>query len=625
MASKENKEWFYQGLFRPPEYIPETAYEDLFVGYRIPTAKLGATTSAFTVNQIMEVTSRLNTGMKFVEAGPISPDVFEKIPEQHFKEINRLAKLAKAEITWHAPIVDPAGLFEEGKITEEQRKENEALLWDAIQKAVIATGGGQPITIHSTAGIPANFIKRKGEEGGVAGVVNVLEENVRLAKLESIPKPELIAEGKEIKPLPYEKFIEERNNEIWLDTLDAIAMRKIDIAHHITTAPPELAIELSKKREQLEESYALRYFGKKISELNEKEKRDLYSIIQKEDVQGFNIIHELEKKEADLRHSKILFDDFVDKIERIFEVAWKASEFDKEKREKLKEIAKEITYAKKISEKNTIDSLTIFTGVIENLKEVKPKILMPAEDFAREKASETISNLAVKAYEKFKDKAPILGIENLFPNLAFSQADQLKKLIEKSREKFVEKMKDKLGEGRARKLAEQMIGATWDIGHINLLRKYGYGIEEIKAELEKIKPFIKHVHLTDNFGFTDSHLPPGMAGVGKEIFAEIKELVEKKGIKAAIEAAVMALPPPQGFGTSPYPISLAALGSPLYTYEMAPFWNQALAGGVPAYFTGYGPILPEQHFTIYGSGFSGLPSELGGQAGRKGFSEVPAE
>jgi hypothetical protein len=178
---------------------------------------------------------------------------------------------------------------------------------------------------------------------------------------------------------------------------------------------------------------------------------------------------------------------------------------------------------------------------------------------------------------------------------------------------MVEKLKERgFSESKAREIAEKTIGVTWDVGHINMLRKYGYTPEQIKVELEKIKPFIKHVHLTDNFGFSDSHLPPGMAGIGEEIFKEIGELIKEKGLKAAVEAPTLAI----AFGESPHYATLEAFGSPLayLTYAM------------PTYFSGYGPILPEQHFSIYGAGFTTLPMEVGGQQpGKGGFAGVPME
>jgi hypothetical protein len=47
-----------------------------------------------------------------------------------------------------------------------------------------------------------------------------------------------------------------------------------------------------------------------------------------------------------------------------------------------------------------------------------------------------------------------------------------------------------------------------------------------------------------------------------------------------------------------------------------------------AYFSGYGATLPEQHFSMYGGGFSSLPTELGGQVpgtGGRRFAGTPME
>lgn len=624
----ETYETFYPGLFRPPEFMPETAYSDLFVGYRIPAAKLGATTSIQTANQLAEVSQRLSTGMKVVEAQPLSTDVFQKIPKEHFKEINRLSKLTGAEVTWHAPIIDPAGMTEEGKVTEHTRKINEDLLWDVTQKAIIATGGGQPITIHATAGIPPNEIKRKvdgKEEVVMFGVANKISETVGGIKPEDIIKPEEIEKWRKAEEMPVEEFLREKNREEWINILEAVERRKVDIEPLLAKFPPVLEQEIEKKESKLLDSYVFRYLGKSASELSEKELSQFRDELMKKDEEARRLFSELEIAKARAEESELLFKDLSLSIDQIFRIAWKVA--DDEQKKKLMSIASKIKEAKESFNVDPQMSMTALTQVFKELKDERmtPQMLIPAEDFAREKASETLSNLAMRAFEKFKDKAPILSVENIFPEMAFSRAESLKKLVEESRRKFVEKTKDKLGEEQAKKIAEKLIGVTWDIGHINLLKKYGYTPEEIKAELEKIKPFVKHFHLTDNFGFTDSHLPPGMGGIPREVFKDISELIKEKGLKAAVEAATMALPHPYGFGVSPYPYALAALGSPMYSYLMAPFWNQALARELPAYFTGYGPILPEQHFSMYGAGFTGLPSELGGQLPGKGFSEKPME
>jgi hypothetical protein len=68
----------------------------------------------------------------------------------------------------------------------------------------------------------------------------------------------------------------------------------------------------------------------------------------------------------------------------------------------------------------------------------------------------------------------------------------------------------------AKKIAEDHIKATFDIGHANIWRKYFDGDDkEFKSwmghEVEKLTKagIIGHVHVSDNFGYNDEHLPPG--------------------------------------------------------------------------------------------------------------------
>ena len=88
----------------------------------------------------------------------------------------------------------------------------------------------------------------------------------------------------------------------------------------------------------------------------------------------------------------------------------------------------------------------------------------------------------------------------------------------------------------------------------------------------------------------------------------------KKGFEAkkVIEAAAWW----EHFGNQganpPFIPSLEGMGSPIYSVDMAPYWNQSL-GLQQGYFGGYGQMLPSQHYGTWGAGFSQLPGELGGQ------------
>src|SRR4030042_6127016 len=200
--------------------------------------------------------------------------------------------------------------------------------------------------------------------------------------------------------------------------------------------------------------------------------------------------------------------------------------------------------------------------LIVNLKEVQPQIYQPIEDFALDKSSETFANVALHAFQNYKDKAPTINVENLFPGMAFSHGKELRALIETSREKFVKKaVAQGYSKSQAEKDAERIIGVTLDVGHLNIAKKKGFKDEDLIKEVNEIAKFVKHVHLTDNFGYSDSHLPPGMGNVP---IKEILERLEKEGYegKKIVEAGAFV----QHFGTSPFPVALEALGSPMFSY-----------------------------------------------------------
>jgi len=246
----------------------------------------------------------------------------------------------------------------------------------------------------------------------------------------------------------------------------------------------------------------------------------------------------------------------------------------------------------------------------QGLQRVQPRLFIPVEEFAITQSSKTFGNAAFNAYNKFKDpnKTPIMVIENPPAGMGLSTGEDLRNLVIASRNQFVEKAKENgIGEGEAQKIAEKLIGATWDVGHINMLRKQGFKEEDIIKETKKIASYVKHVHLSDNFGFEHTELPMGMGNV------PIKEIMEKLGEKGfkgkkIIEAAQWW----QHFQTPPIKETLEGLGSPMYSFGAGPYWNQAL-GLQQGYFSGYGMMLPSNNYQTFGAGFSQLPQELGGE------------
>jgi hypothetical protein len=241
-------------------------------------------------------------------------------------------------------------------------------------------------------------------------------------------------------------------------------------------------------------------------------------------------------------------------------------------------------------------------------------MLIPIEDFAVEKSAQTFGNAAFAAFKKFKDNTPIISIENPPVGHALSTGEDLRNVIEGSRKVFIEKLmkEEHKSEKEAKKIAEKLIGATWDVGHINILRKQGFGKEDIIKESEKIRPYLKHVHLSDNFGLEHTELPMGMGNVP---FKEIMEKLGKEGFEAKklIEAGDWWQQQ-----MNPIQASLEGLGTPIYANQTTPYWNQA-----PGFFQGYnsgleGAYLPSQNYGLWGTYFSQLPTELGGSTQAQG-------
>jgi len=206
---------------------------------------------------------------------------------------------------------------------------------------------------------------------------------------------------------------------------------------------------------------------------------------------------------------------------------------------------------------------------------------------------------------------------------AFYRGEDLKNVVEKSREQFVKRAMESSSQGglglsksSAEAAAKKVIGVTWDVGHINQLKKYGFTDKDLEKETEKVAPYLKHVHLSDNFGMENTELPMGSGNV------PLKQMMKKLGkkgeeAKKIVEAGNWW----QHFKTSPMMQSYEAMGSPIYSMKMAPYWNQAPALEAN-YFSGYGPTLPQINYETFGGGFSQLPVELGGQRQTAGGSRM---
>ena len=577
----------YQGSYSSID--PNSAYGSIFTGYNVPAAELGAPTKPDTANQIQQVNTLLNQGIVPIEVGALNPDVFEQIPKQHFKEINRMAKLAGGKLTVHAPLIEPSGIGEQGW-SEANREMAENRLLDVIKKSTeLDNKGGIPVTIHS-----ANI---GGSEYGIGPdgkkkVQKLAVINQETGQTTAIKEEEKYYPGVGKIILQPEEEIETYNHSEWTNSVSELVHFKENADRIINENYPKIQHLV----EDLET-------GKKdLQSLNEEE-REAYRHIT---------------------NARTYLDDSKLKITGMFNRAYKYG--DKTTKEVLDHVGKQYREGlKKLGDLNVKGQSQLIQDVIEVLRieRMAPEVFVPVENFALDKSSETFANVAVKAYKDLGDKSPTLSIENLYPGLAFSiHPDDEKgppgmnELILESKSKFVEKAimpEDKGGLGMSRSAAERqadkMIGMTFDVGHLNIARKHGFQEKHLVEEVAKIAKHVKHVHLTDNFGYADSHLPPGMGNVPiKEMLAELEKAGTLKDALKVVEAGGWV----QHFQSSPLPYTLQGMGAPITTEDTGPYWLQA-PGLYQSYSGGFGMMLPGINYQTFGAGFSRLPQELGGQ------------
>lgn len=583
----------YENFYQGTPYALDPQSDEFYTGAKLSAGSIGGTTSVQSANQLREVSNLLNTGMIPAEISAINPEVFEMIPQQHLKELDRQAKLTGAEMTLHAPIIEPSGFTQQGW-NEQNRELSERHLASVVLRAhEISPDKPMPVTIHSSA-IPGT----------------------ETMPIEMFKQSELTDEEKTLKEIPTQLIAVNQ------ETGDLVPLRR-EIRHY-PTSPEGKIFAPTEELEIANESY----WDNKLSQLLfYKERGDeiltknfpMVAAEYKELSQGNLPIENLGSQQkvalSNVANAQIYLKNTHQSLNSLFNEAYKVSN------EKGKEALKKASIQFKDNlERGSLDPTkysTALQGIIRAMQQItveghkagiRTDIYKPIEEFATDKASETFSNVALKAYDKFGNKAPIISIENPPYGTAISTAETLRALIERSREKFVEKaVKKGMTEAEAKKAAESMIGATWDTSHISMIRKQGFKEQELIKQAEIIAPFVKHVHLNDNLGFTHTDLPPGMGTV------PIKEILKKFGKeeykgKHIFEGGAFV----QHFKTIPHGLVLEATGSPIYSAIAQPTWTQ-IYGSMGGYASGYGNMLPEQNFSIYGGGFSGLPQELGGQ------------
>ncbi len=150
-------------------------YGDTFTGYNASISSLGVSTDPRVADVLNEFSNKIAPGNKTVELSMITPAIFESVPKQHLKEIQRLAKLTGTDVTIHGPLIEPSGMTQQG-YSELNRQSNERQMFQAIERSYeINSNGNIPVTFHSSAQLPGPEIQKtkEGEKIGGEYVVNL--------------------------------------------------------------------------------------------------------------------------------------------------------------------------------------------------------------------------------------------------------------------------------------------------------------------------------------------------------------------------------------------------------------------------------------------------------------------
>ena len=188
------------------------------------------------------------------------------------------------------------------------------------------------------------------------------------------------------------------------------------------------------------------------------------------------------------------------------------------------------------------------SNVIEQLREIKP-----LKDYGLEKIADAIAELTEYSIGVRNDNPIHLAIENLAsPQMYGSSASELLEIIEESRKRLAFRLQERgRRSSESKSSAKEFIGATLDIGHLNVCRQFYRGDAFHKWMVSQARDLananvIFNLHLSDNRGMDDSHLLIGEGNSPiKEILGALLDfgykgfiVVESAGSPAAVRHAM---------------------------------------------------------------------------------------
>jgi len=454
----------------------------------------------------------------------------------------------------------------------------------------------------------------------VEDLANIMDRRYLIQRLEAIREKirkgtieeTIVDEIKRRNELYWNKILTDINNIFYRLSRDLNNIESLASTYPFTSG--ELITHLENFRSQL--SIISEYLDNVMYYLKKEGKAENL----KYTIEFYNKINEIKNK----------IEDFEKKINELYKNYKDLS--DLELRSKMVELLKNEKIVNDIKDLIVGNGRIMFNLALEEINVNKPSIVKPFPEVAIDSAVEVVK----KGVEKFledvkKDKEKLENIDKVFPKLFFehiypgdigTRPDELIKFINKSRKALIEtiekypEIKEKIVEkyGSLEKFAEEVIGVTLDVAHMEMFEAYGYKKEDIIEWIRKLKPYIKHIHIAEPKMGRDVHIPLGMEGneTIKAELEELKDLLAKEGITVVHEIGgwyagrfgeqfgseytyFLYRTLPEGM----YSVSSIYSPAPLSTYyEIAQF------SGMPTIFD-------------YTTGFLSIPLDLGGRRERE--------
>ncbi|MEK6835523.1 MAG: hypothetical protein AABX55_00675, partial [Nanoarchaeota archaeon] len=434
----------------------------------IPQYALGAPTSVQTANQIAEATARLNAGVYGVDLALIDERIFESVPKQHFKEIDRLMKLTGAKASIHGPIVDLAGFTQQGW-QEETRKENERKINYYMDMAhELDAQGNTPLNFHINTAVPGEnrrklteeeYKKLSSEEKKSVNEINYLDGRKGYEITEAIgivdrDTGQLNQLRREVKQYPGgpqvwtpERRLESLNQTEWdKSKLNVFQLqqqkaevedRKLAVEREIL--PLRYGYEKSvlteeEKARLVQLEKAAQLWKGHIHELNQHVEMGLREI--------YNDLKYISKEEKDeiRKEHNIDVDRVIENMgEKYKEDQKRILEFLSTKKARSPEEAERIREGLRVLQDEQYKELQRGLNSLDEIH-IIPQKFIPTNELAREKTAETVANVVYESYKKYKDNTPILLLENLSPEGTLGSAQDLINAVEESRTRFTQKL-----------------------------------------------------------------------------------------------------------------------------------------------------------------------------------------